>query len=98
MFLKSISIIKKNTSDLWLRPSPTMFREEFWPLMSFKEKIIHRHTDVLLRVDIMCCFVYDIANLLNRFRLPRRSPGRFFIYFLHWARDFAHTVFSPFSG
>ena len=47
-----------------------MFRESFRLPMSFKEKIIHRHIVVLLRVDIMHCYVYDTANLLNRFRLP----------------------------
>ena len=45
--------------------------------MSFKEKIIHKHTIVLLRADIKCCFVYDSANLLNRFKLPRCSPSMF---------------------
>ena len=46
----------------------------------------------------MYWYVYDIANLLNRFRLPCRSPRRFFVYFfLQWARDFAHSLFSPFQ-
>ena len=30
---------KRNTSGLWLCPSPTIFKEGFWSLMSFKEKL-----------------------------------------------------------
>ena len=86
---------KRNTGGLWLRLSPMMFRKGFRLPMSFKEKIIHRHIVVLFWVDIMYCYAYDTANLLNRFRLPHRSLGRFFIcFFLHQARGFNYTLFS----
>ena len=44
-----------------------MFREGFQSPMSFKEKIIHRYTAILLQVDIMQCYVYDTTDLLNHF-------------------------------
>ena len=56
---------KRKIGGFWLHHDPTMFRERFRPPMSFTEKIIHKHTVVLLWVDIKCCFIYDTANLLN---------------------------------
>ena len=72
---------KRNIGGLWLRLGLTIFREGLRPPISFKEKIIHRHTVILLWVDFMYWYLYDIANLLNYFRHPRRSPSRFFVTF-----------------
>ena len=66
---------KRNTGGLWLRPSPTMFRESFRPPISFKEKKIHKHIIVYLWVDIMywCIYIYicyDSADLFKMFSTP----------------------------
>ena len=69
-----------------------MFRERFRPSMSFKEKKIHRLTEILF-------WAVNNLFLLNYSRSPHFSLNKFiFIYFiLHWAYSFAHTLFPIFK-
>ena len=96
---KSICIIKRTlvVSDFVLawQYSKKVF-DCPWVL---KKRLIHRYTVVLLRVDIMYCYVYDTTDLFKSFFTPSSlNLVGFRYFFLHWARGFAHTLLFPFLG
>ena len=60
---------KMNIGGLWLRFSPAIFREGFWLPMSFKKKLIHRHSVFYCDLIhdgfmLICVYIYIFTVIL----------------------------------